>query len=372
MKSAAIILVAATLSLNFGVSEVALAQTPIDPSSAFLLNGGSGSNSGRTRNTETGLDSGRYTVRPRPSNERPVNEKPPRKNTESTPTPSATPSVVAPAPNSKNEEVSSLSAQSPSAPQVLEPDSQGHVVVSDGPPASVFEEKSPSRRLLEISLGSIYFYRDSDAAYSLRRSTLAAPGYGVDAKVWLSPEFAIGGRHDSTLGGNITGSSGDLATNLSDTAFGVYLKRSFSKSNLIFGFEFVESNFDVSDSATDKLKSKSTGFRLAIEGEFAHSEKGAWVFGFSASPKLQHEEGATATHAQSGKGVSAYAVGASLERRWKFDDSNALFVRVQHRVERDLFTGAATVADPVGGATPDGVSVTVGTTLIQFGYNWGN
>ena len=69
--------------------------------------------------------------------------------------------------------------------------------------------------------------------------------------------------------------------------------------------------------------------------------------------------------------MNAYAIGASLERLWRFDSSNALFIRLEHKIERDLFTGSATLADPIGGATPNGVAATVGTTLIQFGYNWG-
>ena len=369
MKNAARIIFSTTLTLAIGAFQTAHAQSSIDPSSALLLN--SGSNSNRTRNTETRLDSGRYTVRPRAQTEKPPTEKTSvdkatRKNTE--PVPTATPNTneqtaptqVAPAP------------QAAPTPVVIEPEADGHVVVSDTPSPVSSGDVVASRRLLDISIGSAYLYQDSESAYSLRRSTMSAPGYGVDAKVWFSPEFAVGGRYFSTLGGNISGGGGDLATNLTDTAFGIYLRRPFTKSNLTFGFEFVESNFDVSDSATDKLKAKSTGFRIAIEGEFANNDSGAWIVGFSASPKLQHEEGSTATHAQSGKGVSSYAVGASVERRWKFDDANALFVRVQHRIERDLFTGTVTAADPVGGATPSGVSVTVGTTLIQFGYNWGN
>lgn len=369
MKNLVGLALTTTLALTFGAIEAVHAQSAIDPSSALLLNGGSNTN--RVRNNEPRLDSGRYTVRPRAQTEKAPSErtsvdKTTRKNTETVQAPSPTP-----APNAVVSEPTTPLAPPTPTPVVLEPDSEGHVVVSDTP-SQVSSGELSTRRLLDISIGSAYLYQDSESAYSLRRSTMSAPGYGVDAKVWFSPEFAVGGRYFSTLGGNISGGGGDLATNLTDTAFGIYLRRPFTNSNLTFGFEFVESNFDVSDSALGKLKAKSTGFRLAIEGEFATSESGAWLVGFSASPKLQHEEGSTATHAQSGKGVSAYAIGASVERRWKFDDANALFVRVQHRIERDLFTGTVTAADPVGGATPSGVSVTVGTTLIQFGYNWGN
>ena len=368
MKNAARIIFSMACTMSVGAVQTAQAQSSIDPSSALLLNGGSNSN--RSRNTETRLDSGRYTVRPRAQAEKPVTEKTSvdkttRKNSE--PVPAATPVA--------NDPVVSAPTPAPqaiSAPVVLEPEADGHVVVSDTSSPTSSGDVVQNRRLLDISIGSAYLYQASESAYSLRRSTMAAPGYGVDAKVWFSPEFAVGGRYFSTLGGNISGGGGDLATNLTETAFGIYLRRPFAKSNLTFGFEFTELNFDVSDSAPDKLKAKSTGFRLAIEGEFANTDSSAWIVGFSASPKLQHEEGSTATHGQSGRGVSAYAVGASVERRWKFDDANALFVRVQHRIERDLFTGTVTVADPVGGATPNGVSVTVGTTLIQFGYNWGN
>jgi hypothetical protein len=60
-----------------------------------------------------------------------------------------------------------------------------------------------------------------------------------------------------------------------------------------------------------------------------------------------------------------------VERRWLFDSSNSIFLRLQHDVEQNAFSGPASSPDQVSGSTPNGVGVTHGTTVIQFGYDWG-
>jgi hypothetical protein len=347
------------------------AQSSIDPSSALLLNP-AGSSSVRPRAGETRLDSGRYTIRPRvdKTSDRPADKTPPspRKPVETTsskepdPAPSATPS---PQPTSAGGTVNPGSAQTGSAqtdePQALAVEGSGAEVIP-APEAT---------RMLDISVATVYLYEDAQSSYSYRQETMASPAYSAAARAWLSPEFAVGGSYLATFGGQVADQTASVSASRTETAFGLYLRKLFASSHLTFGVELIDSQFRVSSDAVSKLKTKSSGVRLSMEGEFQSSASSAWLIGFSASPRLQHEEITAATEVRSGTGVNAYAVGASLERRWRFDNSNAMFIRLEHKFERDLFTGSATLADPIGGATPNGVAASVGTTLIQFGYNWG-
>ena len=353
---------------------VANAQSVMDPSSALLLNP---SPRATGRSSEKADTSARYSVRSRSSVER-------AEKSERSEKPAASKRSTEPA------------VQAALVPVIIAPTAEGTVVILREVPAgkkageeSVATEKTPENKpenkpektpetkletadshILEIAIATAYLYENSDSGYSYRQSTMGGPAYGAQARSWLASEFGVGGHYYSTLGGQINERGSALAASRTDLGYGIFLKKNFAASNLVLGVEWVDSDFKVASESVSKLKTKSSGVRVAIEGEFRTSDMASWTLGFSAMPKLQHTETAAATDVRSGTSVNAYAVGASLMRRWSLDRSSSVFVRVEHKVERDLFSGTATGADPVGGATPTGVSATVGTTLIQFGYGW--
>ncbi len=349
-------------------SEQILAQSTMDPSSALLLNS-SRPSPNRNETTESRLDSGRYTVRPRSerATER-ANDRLSDRVSEKAPARKPVESALKPA---------ELQPVRPSVvPPVVEPVEAGPDTPSEA--TDITEVKShPAEiavkpmRILDISVAATYLYEDAQSGYSFRQATMASPAYQAFARVWFTPEFAVGGSYLSTFGGQVADRARAVGAARIETAYGFYMRKPFADSSLTFGLELIDSQFRVSSDTVSKLKTKSTGARLSLEGEFQSDSKAAWLVGFSVSPRLLHEEMSAGTDVRSGTAVNAYAIGASIERRWRFDDSNAMFIRVEHRIERDLFTGSVSLQDPIGGATPDGVSATIGTTLIQFGYNWG-
>ena len=333
----------------------------MDPSSALLLNPGTRAAGRSSDKVDT---SARYVVRSRAMTEKSEKSEKSEKQekTEKTATQKR---IVEPA------------AYATPVPVVIAPTADGAVViVRDVPePGNSKEEvkvASSDSHILEIAVATAYLYENSDSGYSYRQSTMGGPAYGAHARAWLASEFGLGGHYYSTLGGQINDRGSALAASRTDLGYGVFLKKSFAASNFVLGIEWVDSDFKVASESVSKLKTKSSGVRVSLESEFRASETASWSLGFSVMPKLQHTETAAATDVRSGTSVTAYAVGASVMSRWNFDRSNSVFVRVEHMVERDLFSGTATGADPVGGATPNGVSATVGTTLIQFGYGWAN
>jgi hypothetical protein len=224
--------------------------------------------------------------------------------------------------------------------------------------------------LLEIAVGTAYLYENSSSSYSYRRYSLAAPAYSVDARVWLSPEFGVGGSYLSSLGATVGDGGNDSAVSRADTSFGLFVRKSIGQDgnerDLILGLEFVDFQFRSPVDSTNRLKTNSAGAKLSVRGDWSD-----FRLGFSIAPKLQHEESSQATGVQSGASVESYRVGFMIERRWLFDNSNSIYLRLQHDVEQNAFSGPASSPDQVTGATPNGVGVTQGTTVIQFGYDWG-
>lgn len=347
-------------------STSAIAQEAIDPSSALLLSSPTSARPSDRSQREQAVESGRYTVRPK-SGLSTVPAQQPQRRVESMSTNSQSPSTV-------------------TAPQpvVVHPNSNGTVVLREGKPAETVatesaailpspapanetESENPLGSLLRLSIAASYYSESSASNYSFRNYGMSGPAYTAEARVWLSEQFGVGASYFSSLAGQVSDGAAEVAVGRTDLVWGALIREHFNSSSLVLAVEAVESQFAVSSDAQRRLKTKSSGFRLRLEGDF-----GDWAGAVSLAPKLSHEESAAASAFQSGSGVESYAAGVALERRWLFDTHHQLFVRLQHSVERNLFSGTATRVDPTSGQSPTGVGVTVGTTLIQFGYHWSN
>lgn len=350
----AMALAAALVSTALASSEFAFAQSGIDPSSALLLNSGNRTSSERpTTSQDSRLDSGRYTTRPRERIERQA----PAQATPAAVRRTAPPVVPSPTP-------------APVEVTVEPADDQGTVVVPINDSASVEEAgrviEGRKESLLEIGFGAGYLYENSSSSYSYRDYSLAAPVYLVDAKVWLSSEFGVGASTYSTLGATVSDGARDLAATRAEIAAGLFFRKVVSEDRVfVIGFEFQDQQLRVPTDASNRLKLKTTGLRATVAGSWDR-----WNLGFSIAPKLDHEETSDAG-TKSGTAVEAYRVGFELGRRWPFSSSNAMYIRLRHDIEQVSFSGPATSPDRVTGAAPDGVGVTNGTTVIQFGFDWG-
>ena len=344
----------------------AVAQDAIDPSSALLLSSPTSARPSDRSQREQAVESGRYTVRPK-SGLSTVPTQQPQRRVESTST-----------------NAQGTSGVPAALPVVVHPNSNGTVILREGKPADAVAAESAASAsapeptvgadsadtlgsLLRLSIAAAYYSESSASNYSFRNYGMSGPAYAAEARVWLSEQFGVGASYFSSLAGQVSDGAAEVAVGRTDLVWGALIREHFDSSSLVLAVEAVESQFAVSSDAQRRLKTKSSGFRLRLEGDF-----GDWAGAVSLAPKLSHEESAAASTFQSGSGVESYAAGVALERRWLFDEHHQLFVRLQHSVERNLFTGTATRVDPTSGQAPTGVGVTVGTTLIQFGYHWSN
>lgn len=348
------------------------AQTGIDPSAALLLNGS-------TATTNTRSESNRYTVRPRSGSLDASRASSSRKSQE--PSTPVTPATIQTNHSSQTTTVvvpgdqgvvvvpmaTPTAVRAPEATEAVNPEA-----IKEVPSEMTADVAVPVERMLDLSISSVFFFENADSSHGYRRHNMNGPGYHFGARAWLSPEFALGGSYFSSVAGYIPDGSGNVTATRSAFSFGLFFRKPFHKAALTFGIESLESQLKVSADATARVTTKTNGVRLSLEGEYETLDLNRWILGFSIAPKSQHEESNTATSYRSGDNAETYIVGASVERRWKMNESNALFFRLQHTLERNLFSGRATNVDSQSGVTPTGVSITTGTTLIQFGYNWGH
>lgn len=353
----------------------ALAQ--FDPSSALLLNNGTGNGTG----VNSAVDSGRYTIRPKAEVQKPEPKAPAAKKTRE-PDDSAEPvTVVVPAVQNSN----AASQQVGSGQPVIircdthaDPRLEARAECPSTPAPASPRDSGRRLNLMDLSFAPGYLYNNSDSSYSYRSYTVAAPILTVDANVWLMQSFSLHGSYTGSLSGSVNDSSSG-ARNVPATeewfTAGVRMRKFVSADALSpvmnFGVEYYDYEFHVPADANLREKLVSTGLRLSLDVEIPVNANRSWTLGAMLAPKLSHTESATGITFQSGGNVDANAVGISLGGRLQFDRNDAIFWKASQIVEKDLFAGQASLADQ-NGVTPTGVSVTNSFTILEVGYSWGD
>jgi hypothetical protein len=367
-----------TSLIVFGAS----AHAQIDPSSALLLN------SGRAAPVrESGIDSGRYTVRPRSDSprreERPT---PTRRQTPevsatatvevevthapvATPTPAPTPVAIVPSPTPSD--LPETTSTSPTRVVIEEPT---RATVAQATPQPMDPRRTT---MLELSLAPGYLYNDSDSSFTNRNYSVNSPVLSVDANVWFSESFGVHTGFLGTSNAHVSDSL-DHQRNVSATEqwfwAGVRTRKFFGVSalapSLIFGLDYREFQFRVPSDSQLRAKLTTTGPVLSLETELPSSALTSWTLGVTYAPKLRHKEVSNDVDFKSGDSLSASSFGVSLGSRYRFDRSHAMFWKLSQSVEKNVFSGDTSVPDLESGVTQHGVNVTNTTTLFQLGYTW--
>jgi hypothetical protein len=374
------------ISSAFAILLTQTAQAQIDPSSALLLNGG------RASTRDTALESGRYTVRPakadgtKREDARPIASKKP-----------AQPQVQAQQSQGQDNQdsIQPVTLQIPAQPQPVQVvrDSAGPVVRRAPPDprdeaartaAAQRDDNLPrdsGRRfnLVELSIAPGYLYNNSDSYSFYRRYSTASPTIGASANVWFSPSTALHGSYLGTLSGTVNDSFNGARTVPATQQWfhiGVRSRKFFGPDSvapvLTFGVDYFEYQFRVPGDSANRQKLLSSGGEASIEAEIPGSNGNLWTIGATFAPKLQHKESATAMDVQSGANVEANSVGISVGGRIQFERRDAIFWKLSHTVEKDVFSGDQSAPDPLTGTAPTGLTVVNTFTVFQLGYTWGN
>lgn len=356
------------------MSSCAFAQ--IDPTSGMLLD-----STERQSSRDDGLDSGRYIVRPRSTPKRVV-------------TPSATPSpapTAAPtASPTATPTATPVATPTPAQTPVVEASATATATVTVVPAtpspaatqsAEVEGKKKFNRRtaLLEFSLAPVYIYTDSESSYWYRSYHMSSPGAHVNANVWLTDNFGLHSSFMTTLGSSVKDSVDSSRTvGAAQNWFDLGVRfRHFSSdkpkaSALVLGLDWSEYRMNTSNTATMRQRLITTGLQVSAGLEVPTSKHYMWTGDVSLLAKGKHKELATTSSAKSGTGNETNRFGASVGGVFRIDSGNAYFWKVSHSIEKNVFTGSATTADPISGLTPTGVSVTNSSTFLEIGCTWGD
>ena len=122
----------------------------------------------------------------------------------------------------------------------------------------------------------------------------------------------------------------------------------------------------------DRIGLSTHGLVLNLEARVPTGVNHANIFGVSLLPKLETKEEATQATFSSGNLDSAHAVEIAIGSEHIIDRKQQFFWKLSHRLQKHVYEGATIGNDPVTGSTLEGVSVTKGTTLFQFGFSWGD
>lgn len=384
-------------SLLFFTGPPALAQ--LDSSSAVLLRSGS-------KASPSKLDSSRYKIRA-PEGRRDddeIGEKPgtviptpvgPSRKTKASatattevtvvPAPAAEPPVSTPMPPEMPVPSAPVPVPqaAPPTPEEPPPVTQQVRDLVGGTPEDIEEARAkihtqdPRNNVIDITLAPGYFYNDSKATYSYRDYSSNGPALGLGMNIWLTPFFGFQSRYFASVSGSVRANGTDMVpTDINYFEGGIRFRKHFGYSrkaaHLNWGIDYHDETNKISKEATTITGRKSTGFGLSLEAVIPSSSTYAHTLQIDVRPRMKHSELGTGVDVKSGSKPETNAIGAAAGGEWTLDRRNRIFWKGQYSVERNLFKGSASQADPSTGATPNGVSVTNSLMMFYLGFKWGS
>jgi hypothetical protein len=232
--------------------------------------------------------------------------------------------------------------------------------------------------LLELSVAPGFLYDGSSSNYSFRNYTSTAETIGVEGKFWISSTLAIDASYKTSVSGDMSDTLNGVGRQISVThdwlTLGLRNKTTFGTSryppSLVFGLDYYCYSLNVPSDSQSRENITSIGALLSVETELPSSSYHAWTLGFYVAPKLQHSESGGSAGFSSGGSTDANMIGFALGSRMRFDHTHSVYWKLSHMIEKDVFSGSASLRDPASGTTPVGVGVTNSFTGLQVGFTW--
>lgn len=237
--------------------------------------------------------------------------------------------------------------------------------------------EDPRSNVLDIQLAPAYYYNSSESAYSFRRYSSHGPGLGLGMNLWLTPFFGVQSRFFSSVSSSVrSGGTNMVPTDIQAFQAGIRFRKHFGYSrnsaHLNWGLDYHDEINKINNEATTIIGRKSSGIGVSLEAVIPGGNTYAHTLQVDVRPRLKHSEMNTGVHVKSGNKAETNAIGLAVGGQWLMDRRNQVFWRGQYTIERNLFKGPTSQADPHTGQTPDGVSVTNSLMMFYFGFRWGS
>lgn len=231
---------------------------------------------------------------------------------------------------------------------------------------------------VELDVMPVVAYADSQSNYSYRDYQSFFEALKIKANVWFTPLIGVTGQILFSLAADMDSVQGTsrIPTKYENLDLGINFRRFFGVSRLSNSMEFSllysDNKVNVDSDNTSRSRLKTSGFGLGLKARIPTSDSYAWTFGGSLFPRLQHSEQPTGADIRSGNADESIRIGVDLGGEFKFTRENQVIWNMGVSTERNTFDGAASVADPHTGSTPDNVSVTNSLFMFSLGYRWGH
>jgi hypothetical protein len=236
--------------------------------------------------------------------------------------------------------------------------------------------EDPRSNMIGISIAPAYFYDGSASNYSYRNYHTDGPGLGLGMNLWFTPFFGIQSKYFTSVSASVKDGGNMVPATAQEFQAGIRFRRHFGftrkSAQLSWGIDYHDATGKISPDATSVIGHKTSGLSLSLEGEVPSSNTHAHLFEVSIRPSQHHSENSTGASARSGTKNETNEVMLSLGGQWTLDRRDQVFWKAQYSVERNLYNGKASEADPKTGATPEGVSVTNNLLIFYFGFKWGS
>ncbi|NJM10061.1 MAG: hypothetical protein HC883_04010 [Bdellovibrionaceae bacterium] len=237
--------------------------------------------------------------------------------------------------------------------------------------------QDPRSNVLDIQLAPAYYYNGSESTYSYRRYSSHGPGLGLGMNLWFNPFFGVQSRFFTSVSSSVrSGGTNMVPTDIQAFQAGIRFRKHFGYSrkaaHLNWGIDYYDEINKINNEATTIIGRKSSGLGISLEAVSPTSTSYAHTLQVDIRPRMKHSEMSTGVDVRSGNKAETNAIGLAIGGQWMMDRRNQVFWKGQYSVERNLFKGPASQADPNTGQTPDGVSITNSLMMLYFGFKWGS
>ena len=324
--------------------------------------------------TESRLDSSRYTVKPTVPNS--TSNKLPKKES-----PKENPAPTNIEPTNKQKPEATIETATPAATPVIKPESQPQKILEkeDEEYTSQVHPYDHRKNLVSISIAPSILYADAKSEYWFRNFDSSGPGVSLNADIWLSPEFGLNLDYMTTLAAELNvdpSANRHVVADHRFTSAGLQIRRFSSLSrkanNLNLLLQYTEYKLIVPKAESNRSSLTSSGISLGIGLRAPTSVVTAWTVGAELLPKLKVKEESGATPISTGSNPVSYAAKFYFGQEYSIDRRNQIFWRFSHRFDKTIYEGTTDPVDPITGGARSGVEVKTGISLFELGYTWGD
>lgn len=240
-------------------------------------------------------------------------------------------------------------------------------------------EVDPRFNVVQVSLTPGYLYLNSDSQSWFRNYYSSSPVVNAKAEFWMNRSISVSAGFMNSLAADMTAdpsTSEKIEVDHRSYDLGVYFRKYGAKnrkaSSLIAGLNYNEYQLIMDATEATRVRIKTKGVGLYLGARIPISTKKAMVLSTTLRPKLSILEGGTQSSYQSGDldTASSYSLGIKYEHL--LNRKNIFYWELEHQVDKSIYKGSTNIADPITGSTIDGVSVTSGKSLLNFGVTWGD